>query len=305
VTPRPDNSTAPDLSIVLVHRNGVEMLRDCLATIDDACAGITHEVLLVDNGSTDDSAAMVRREFPRVRLHVNRENAGFTRANNQGIRASRGRHVALLNNDTLCHEGAFSTLVAELDATPDAGIAAPMLLNTDGSRQFSFRTFPGFQQALFSRESLLTRVFPNNPDSARYLRADDPGDAAQDVDWVSGACMVIRRELINRIGGLDESFFMYSEDVDYCLRAWRDGWRVIYRPNAVVTHLGGQTSSRTPFRPIFERHKSMYRFYKKHYSRELLFLDAATAAVVSMRCLTQLGIEALRRVTPPANGGST
>jgi GT2 family glycosyltransferase len=289
---------SPDISIVIVHRNGTKMLRDCLTSLPAACEGLAHEVLLIDNQSSDDSVAMVRREFPRVRLRVNSTNSGFTRANNQGIKASRGRAIALLNNDTICHPRAFSVLVHELDSNPEAGIVSPRLLNSDGSRQFSFRSFPGFQQALFNRESLLTRFFPNNPYSSNYLRNDDPGDEAQDVDWASGACLVIRRELIDRIGGLDETFFMYSEDVDYCLRSWQAGYRVMYRPNAVVTHLGGQTSARTPFRPIYERHRSMYRFYKKHYSRELLFLDAATALVVMMRCLTQLGVESIRRVSP-------
>ncbi len=281
------------------------MLRDCLASLPGACEGLRHEILLVDNGSSDDSVAMVRREFPHVRLRLNKANSGFTRANNQGIKASRGRMIALLNNDTLCHPRAFAVLARELDSNPDAGIVAPKLLNSDGSRQYSFRSFPGFQQALFNRESLLTRYFPNNPYSSNYLRNDDPGDDAQDVDWASGACLVIRRELIDRIGGLDEAFFMYSEDVDYCLRAWRAGYRVLYRPGAVVTHLGGQTSARTPFRPIYERHRSMYRFYKKHYSRELLFLDAATAFVVTMRCLAQLAVESFRRLSPsPAREGS-
>lgn len=280
------------------------MLRDCLQSVASACEGITHETLLIDNGSTDESVAMVRRDFPQVRLKANATNTGFTRANNQGLRAARGRYLALLNNDTICHAGAFTALVRELEATPDAGIAAPKLLNSDGTRQFSFRSFPGFQQALFSRESLLTRIFPDNPYSTKYLKADDPGDAPQDVDWVSGACFVIRRDLYEKIGGLDESFFMYSEDVDYCMRCWEAGYRVIYRPAGVVTHLGGQTSSRTPFLPIFERHRSMYRFYKKHYSRELLFLDAATAVVVSLRCATLLGVEALRRVAPATGGDS-
>jgi GT2 family glycosyltransferase len=287
-----------DISIVLVHRNGTEMLRNCLASLPGACEGLRHEILLIDNGSSDDSVAMVRREFPQVRLRINKANTGFTRANNQGIKSSRGRVVALLNNDTICHPRAFAVLVRELDSNPNAGIVAPKLLNSDGSRQFSFRSFPGFQQALFNRESLLTRYFPNNPYSSNYLRNDDPGDEPQEVDWASGACLVIRRELIDRIGGLDEGFFMYSEDVDYCLRAWHAGYRVLYRPEAVVTHLGGQTSARTPFRPIYERHRSMYRFYKKHYSRELLFLDAATALVVTMRCLTQLAMESLRRLSP-------
>jgi GT2 family glycosyltransferase len=296
---------ACDITLIVVHRNGPELLRACLASLPDACQGISWEAIVVDNGSTDASPELVRTEFPDVKLIANPDNRGFTRANNQGIGIARGRYITLLNNDTISTPGCFAEAVRALDARPDIGAAGLKLLNPDGSRQHSCRRFPSFQQALFSRESLLTRLFPNNPYSAGYLMSDLEEDRIQDVDWVSGACLITRREVVDRIGGLDERFFMYSEDVDFCLRVWQAGWHVAYLPVSTVVHFIGQTSSRFPFMPIVERHRSMYRYYKKHYSRELIFLDLATAAMVVLRCVAQL-LAAWRRRAPGtavASGG--
>ncbi|MCB2154736.1 glycosyltransferase family 2 protein [bacterium] len=285
-----------DISLIIVHRNGVQLLRDCLQSLPAACAGITWEAIVVDNGSTDGSPEMVEKEFPEARLIPNKDNAGFTRANNQGLEIARGRYLVLLNNDTEALPDAFAKAVEYLDANTDVGTAGLKLLNPDRSRQLSCRRFPTFQQALFNRYSLLTRLFPNNPYSANYLMSDIEDDKIHDVDWVSGACLIARREVYDSIGGLDERFFMYSEDVDYCLRVWQARYRVIYLPIASVVHYIGQTSAKYPFMPILSRHRSMYRFYKKHYSRELIFLDVATAGMVTTRCVLQLVSVFFRRL---------
>lgn len=286
---------AVDLSLIVVQFGGVALLRACLASIPAACSKITHEIIVVDNASPDDSVAMVAREFPHVRVIANATNAGFTRANNQGIAVACGRHVCLLNNDTEAHAGAFDAAVAFLDGNEDIGALGLKLLNTDGSRQASCRRFPGLLQSLFNRTSLMTRLFPNNPFSTNYLMSDLADDAPHDVDWVSGACLVVRRAVIDKIGGLDEAFFMYSEDVDFCLRVWRGGWRVVFYQGGVVTHHSGASSNRMPYYPIVARHRSMWVFYKKHYSRELLFLDAAVLALVIMRCAVQIAGVGMRR----------
>lgn len=310
----PDGAASPvateasvDLSLVVVQFGGVELLRACLASLPAACSTISHEVIVVDNASPDDSVAMVRREFPHVRMIANATNAGFTRANNQGIAIARGRHVCLLNNDTEAHAGAFDAAVAYLDANADIGALGLRLLNTDGTRQASCRRFPGLLQSLFNRTSLMTRLFPNNPFSTGYLMTDLDDDAPHDVDWVSGACLLVRREVLAKIGGLDERFFMYSEDVDFCLRVWRGGWRVTFYQGGVVTHHSGASSNRMPYYPIVARHRSMWVFYKKHYSRELLFLDAAVLGMIGLRCATQLAGVALRRamVRPAAATDAT
>lgn len=304
----PETAPPIDISLIVVHRNGEDLIRACLASLPAACRGITWEAIVVDNGSNDASTKLVREEFPETRLIENKINNGFTKANNQGLKIARGRYLVLLNNDTVSHEDAFAHAVAALDKRPEIGVAGLKLLNPDGTRQMSCRRFPSFQQALFNRYSILTRLFPNNPYSAGYLMTDLEEDEIRDVDWVSGACLVIRREVHERIGGLDERFFMYSEDVDYCLRVWQAGWHVTYLPVATIVHYIGQTSSKFPFMPIFERHRSMYLYYKKHYSRELIFLDLATAAMVWIRCAIHLGTTFFRRIgkrPAPASSVST
>jgi GT2 family glycosyltransferase len=279
----PADAAAPDLSVIVLNYNCRELLRDCLASLREAAPRHRIETIVVDNASTDGAPDLVREEFADMTLIANRENLGFTRGNNQGIAIARGRHVLLLNNDTKVKPGALSVAVEALDADPSIGAAGLKLLNADGSLQLSCRRFPSFQQALFNRYSLLSRLFPGNRWTREYLMTDLPRDEAADVDWVSGACLIVRRAVLDAVGGLDERFYMYSEDVDFCYRVWQAGWRVTYLPQAEVFHYIGQSTKRARLKPVIERHRSMYRFYKKHYSREIMFLDFATAAMVAAR----------------------
>lgn len=278
----------PDLSVVVINMNGRKLLDDCLESLRAAAPRHRLEVLVVDNGSHDGSPQMVKEKYPEAILVRNKENRGFTRANNQGIERSAGRYVLLLNNDTRVLPGAFSDAIEYMDTRPDAGAAGLKLLNEDGSLQLSCRRFPSFSQAIFNRYSFLTRLFPNNPYSRHYLMTDFQHDRVQEVDWVSGACLMFRRSVLDRIGALDERFFMYSEDVDYCYRVWQIGRKVIYIPTAQVYHLIGQDTRKVRVKLTYERHKSMYKFYKKHYSRHLMFIDATTMAVIAVRCAIQL-----------------
>ncbi len=298
--PAPGSTEAPDLSVVVINLNGKALLRDCLESLRNAAPRHRLEIIVVDNGSTDGSPALVREEFPEAVLIENTQNLGFTRANNQGIECSTGRYVMLLNNDTRVLPGAFSEAIAYLDENRGAGVAGLKLLNEDGSLQLSCRRFPSFSQALFNRYSLLTRLFPNNRFSREYLMTDIQHDEIHDVDWVSGACLVIRRELLDEIGPLDERFFMYSEDVDYCYRAWQAGWRVVYLPFARVYHLIGQDTRKVKFRLTYERHRSMYMFYKKHYSRNLMLMDLVTFVTVVFRGAVHLGGALVQQVRRPA-----
>lgn len=298
--PSPAMLERPDLSVVVINLNGRKLLQDCLESLREAAPNHRLEVIVVDNGSRDGSPDMVRSGFPEAKLIVNDRNLGFTKANNQGIAISTGRYVMMLNNDTRVLPGAFSEAIRFLDAEgAEIGCCGLKLLNEDGSLQLSCRRFPSFSQAIFNRYSLLTRLFPNNRFSRAYLMTDATHDTVQDVDWVSGACLMARREVVDQIGMLDERFFMYSEDVDYCYRVWQAGWRVTYYPGAQVYHLIGQDTRKVRFKLTIERHKSMYRFYKKHYSREILFLDAVTAMMVALRCANQLALEFVRKVLLP------
>jgi GT2 family glycosyltransferase len=223
------------------------------------------EITVVDNASTDNSLKMVRTEFPEVRLIENTRNLGFARACNQGIDISQGRYVMLLNSDARVENDALRLLVRFADANPEAGIIGPKVLNPDGSLQYSCRRFPTLAAGLF-RHSFLGCLFPHNPYTRDYLMADWHHREPQDVDWVSGAAMLIRKGLLEDVGLLDERFYMYCEDVDLAYRAREKGWSVVYFPEAVVVHAKGRSSDKDPNRMIREFHKSMYRFFRKHYA---------------------------------------
>jgi len=222
------------------------------------------EIIVVDNASTDGTAEMVNLEFPRVKLLVNSQNLGYTKANNIGINHSRGKYILLLNPDTIVHQGALQALIDCAESHPEAGIIGAKLLNPDGSVQRSARSFPDIGAGLF-RNTFLGRLFPNNPFVRRYLLADFGYDEVREVDWVSGAAMLVRRDLIERIGVLDERFWAYCEDVDLCWRTWQAGYKVLFCPNAVITHKVGRSSDQRLVPSLIQHHKSMWLFYLKNY----------------------------------------
>jgi len=256
-----------DLSVVIVNWNVRELLRRCLHSVlaSGRLGGLAMEVIVVDNASSDGSVEMVRAEFPPVRLIANEENLGFTRANNQGITASRGRYVLLLNPDTEVLGDALGAMVDYIDAHPDVGALGPMLLNPDGSVQSSRRRFPTLATALLESTVFQWELSRDNRILRRYYVLDRPDDEVQEVDWVTGACILMRREAIEEVGPLDEGFFMYSEELDWCRRAKERGWKVIYLPTARVIHYGGKSSEQVvPFRHIqFQRSK--VRYFRKHH----------------------------------------
>jgi GT2 family glycosyltransferase len=258
----------PVLSIVIVSWNVREDLRECLQSLlRDEGSRLESgeiEIIVVDNASTDGTAEMVNLEFPRVKLLVNSQNLGYTKANNIGINHSRGKYILLLNPDTIVHQGALQALIDCAESHPEAGIIGAKLLNPDGSVQRSARSFPDIGAGLF-RNTFLGRLFPNNPFVRRYLLADFGYDEVREVDWVSGAAMLVRRDLIERIGVLDERFWAYCEDVDLCWRAWQAGYKVLFCPNAVITHKVGRSSDQRLVPSLIQHHKSMWLFYLKNY----------------------------------------
>jgi N-acetylglucosaminyl-diphospho-decaprenol L-rhamnosyltransferase len=268
------------LSIVIVNWNTCDLLRGCLAALtEDAAPGAedghpssfvlrpsSFQIIVIDNASADDSAAMVAREFPAVQLMVNEGNLGFARANNRGIAASFGRCVVLLNSDTVASPAALATLVAFMDAHPEAGVVGPRLLRPDGTAQpYAFGGDPTLAYLLRRGISRLLR---------RGHLHDWDTDAILEVDWVSGACLMARRAAIERAGPLDEAMFMYFEDNEWCLRIRKAGWKVYYDPQAEIVHLSGQSLAKNPAaRPAY--YESLCYFYRKHYSRAARVLLAA------------------------------
>ncbi len=258
-----------DLTVVIVNWNVRELLRRCLRSVLASAAAsvppLGLQIIVVDNGSSDGSADMVRAEFPDVRLIANADNPGFAAANNQGLALARGRYVLLLNPDTECLGDSLPALVRYADAHPDVGLVGPQLLNSDGSVQSSRRRFPTLATALF--ESTWLEPWAPQRVLERYRLLDQPDDAILDVDWVTGAAMLARREAVETVGGLDEGYFMYSEEMDWCRQIKVAGWRVVYFPAVqIVHHVGKSSEQAVPARHIhFQRSKIRY-FHKYHGS---------------------------------------
>ena len=254
-----------DLTVVIVSFNARAVLQECLSALPAAAGGFATEVFVVDNGSSDGSVEMVRHTFPSVLVIENGRNLGFSRANNLALSRARGRQLLLLNSDTLPQEGSLAALIRFLDSHPEAGVAAPRLLNTDFSDQGTARSFPTIAAALFGRRSLLTRLAPRNRWSRRYLVGRwHAGEEPFPVDWVSGACLMVSRSAYQVVGGLDEGFFMYWEDADWCRRIKSAGFHVYCVPRAVVVHHEGRSRRGWPPRQVWAFHRSVYRYYAKH-----------------------------------------
>jgi hypothetical protein len=254
-----------DIAVIIVNWNAREDLSQCLhALFDSPPSACSWDVWVVDNNSADSSADMVASDFPQAKLIRNTENAGFSRANNQAIAASQSRYVLLLNSDAFVHTTeALDRLVEFGDANPKAAIVGAHVLNVDGTLQFSCRHFPGLGAGLF-RNTYLGRLFPNNKWAKSYLMSEVDHSKPRQVDWVSGCAMMIRRDMIDRVGALDERFFMYCEDVDICKRAWDNDMEVWYCADAIVTHKIGASSDKNAEKMIWEFHHSWEQYYAKH-----------------------------------------
>ena len=277
----------PRLSIVVVNFNRRQRLRHCLSSIPSAIPNYPFELFVVDNGSGDGSVAMVQEQFPQAIVMQQNTNQGFSRAVNRALKQATGNYFLCLNNDAWLAPGSLDRLLSFMEAHPDIGIVGGKILNADGSLQLSARSFPTFATALFNRASLLTRFFPQNRFSRRYLLSDWDHARPQEVDWVSGSFLAIRRAACEAIGFLDERFFLFCEDVDWCLRAKQAGWKVVYFPEAVGIHYMDRRPN--PFRAVVAHHQSMFRFYRKHLRRTPLW-DPIVGAAVGARALVALSI---------------
>lgn len=258
-----------DLSIVIISWNVRELLRCCLDSIQESLKGekgkgLLVETIVFDNGSADGSADMVREDFPWVHLMESEVNLGFTKGNNLAIGQSEGRYILLLNPDTEVVGDALGTMVAYMEAHPRVGALGPQLLNPDGTTQSSRRRFPTLATA-FLESTVLQPWFQGSRILERYYLLDRPDDETQPVDWVVGAALLIRREALHQVGPLDEEFFMYSEELDWCYRLKAQGWDVVYLPTAQVVHQEGRSSEQVlPARHIhFQRSKVL--FFKRYY----------------------------------------
>lgn len=224
------------LSIIIVNWNTRDITRACLASVRERLQGYSYEVIIVDNASSDDSVAMIREEFPEYRLIANTENAGFGRANNQAMRVARGQYFLLLNSDTLVIDDAIQRFVAFMEKHPRVGLAGCKLLFEDRTLQFSCYRFPSIPVALLE-ETMLYKVLPRARRGRALLGGYWGHDSVREVDWVSGAVMLLRREVFETTGGFDERLFMYGEDMEWCMRVRDRGWRILFTPDCAIVHL--------------------------------------------------------------------
>jgi GT2 family glycosyltransferase len=269
-------TSRPDLSVVTVSHNSRDLLRACLASLDSSRAVM--EVLVVDSGSTDGTAELIGPEFPSVRLLATGQNLGFTRGNNRALRIARGRNLLLLNPDTVVQPGALDAMLGFLEAHPDVGLIGPQLRYPDGTVQPSRHRFPGRLTAFVDGTVLQRWLGQSRLLDAFYAR-DRGDDELQDVDWLRGACLMLRREAAASAGLFDERFFMYSEEVDLCRRVRAAGWRIVYLPSAVVVHHEGKSSEQNLAARDIHFHDSRVRYYQKHFGRPLaIALRLAVAA---------------------------
>lgn len=294
-----DGATKPDddldISVVIVNFNALAHVRRCLGSLEAGAGGVRWEAVVVDNGSREPGIETLARDVPTVRVLRRAVNGGFAAGANTGIRAARAPIVFLLNPDTAVHPGAAARLLRFLRDHPDIGILGPRLENPDGSLQLSCRRFPTRWSGLFNRYSLLTRLFPRNRWSAAYLMTDWDHTAVRDVDWLSGAAMMIPKQALERAGLFDEGYFFAIEDVDLCRRMHAAGLRVVYHPGAAVTHRIGASSATAPNRVVVARHRGMWRYYRAHM-RGGPALNALTGAAIVARCLVQLALVNVARI---------
>jgi GT2 family glycosyltransferase len=288
----------PALAIVIVNYNTRAMLRDCLSSLSADAPRHPRAIWVVDNASSDGSAAMLRAEFPQVRLIANTHNGGYAYANNLALRAimSHGEthaggdnlpaarssdYMLLLNPDTIVPPGALDRLVDYMEAHPDVGAAGPKLLLADGSLDLACRRSFPTPAVSFYRMTGLARLFPQSPRFGRYNMTFLDPDQETEVDALVGACMLVRGSIPGEIGLLDEAYFMYGEDLDWAYRIKQYGWRIRYVPSVTVHHYKRAASSQRPFQSIRHFYNAMRVFHRKHYA-------ATTPAPMNM--LIEIGI---------------
>lgn len=251
-----------DLAVVVVNYNAGEHLLACLSSVYAASGNLALEVVVVDNASRDGSAGRAGEAHPGIRVIENPVNRGFAAGANRGIDETRAPFVFLVNPDAEVTGGTLEGLVTLAEQRPRAAVIGPLVRNPDGSIQASARKVPGIRDGLV--HAFLGRVAPDNPFSRSYTMAGWDRSSEREVEWIAGNAMLLRREALEQVGGFDEGYFMYVEDVDLCTRLRQAGWTVLFSPALEVTHEVGVSTSKIPKRMAYEHSRSIYRYFSKH-----------------------------------------
>jgi GT2 family glycosyltransferase len=252
------------VSVVIVSWNARQFLAQCLHSLDRRTCQYDMEIIVVDNGSTDGSPEMVQKDFPHCRLICNHANLGFAKANNIGIRQSAGKYVCLVNSDVRVLDGCITRLVDFCDAHPEVGMVGPRIQGGDGNLQPSCRGFPTVWNTL-TRALGLDALFPQSTLFGGYLLPHWKHDTLKPVDILSGCFWLVRRQALDTVGLLDEAFFIYGEDMDWCKRFWAHDWRLIFVPTAQAIHYGAASSDNAPIRFYLERQRADLQYWRKHH----------------------------------------
>lgn len=251
------------LSIVIVNWNTRQLLLEVLTSVRDNAPDFPYEVIVVDNGSADGSADLVRTEFPEYVLIANPDNRGFAAANNQGFAIARGEQILLLNSDTLVHGNVLAESVRFLDEHPDVGAMGCRVLNTDGTVQLTCSQFPSLLNQFLMATGLWTLRWPKF--FGRYLMTDWQRDSERDVDVITGCYLLVRRKVMDQVGVLDEAFFFFGEETDWCLRMRQAGWRLTFAPVGTITHHGSASARKLNHKRDLMLTGAKVRLHRKHY----------------------------------------
>ena len=276
-----------NLSCIIINYYNSTPLKNCLESVYQTLQKTSFEVIVVDNSQDDPGMASLKESYPQIRYIQNLTNTGFAKANNQAVQFAQGEILLFLNPDTILTDQAIEKMQEHIKSNADIGALGPKVLNTDGSLQYSCRRFPTLMTGLFNRYSLLSLWFPDNPYTVRYMMKDFSHDEVQEVDWLSGCCLMVPRTVFEKAGGFDEHYFLFNEDVDLCRAIQQNGFKVMYFPSAKITHHISTSNSKVPVDIIIKRHLGMSHYYGKHHGKN----PAARMMVnifISLRCLSQL-----------------
>ncbi|TDF96221.1 glycosyltransferase family 2 protein [Paenibacillus piri] len=261
-----------DLSIIILNYNTCELTINAIKSVYASHTHYKYEIIVVDNNSADASVQTINENFPSTVLIKNDENYGFAKGNNIGIRKATGRYILLLNSDTEVQEDTLETMIAFMDSNRSIGAAGCKVVLPDGSLDKACRRGFPTPSASFYYAFGISKLFPDSPRLNQYQLSHLDPDQDYPVDCLVGAFMMVRREAFEQVGLLDENFFMYGEDIDWCYRIKQGGWNIHYYPYTQIVHHKGASSRRKPFKIIYEFHRAMYLFHKKHYQTRYNFL---------------------------------
>jgi GT2 family glycosyltransferase len=277
------------LSVIIVNYNVKYFLEQCLCSIEQAAGDIDHEVIVVDNASTDGSTEYITERFPKVKWIASKENNGFSKGNNIAFAQAKGEYILMLNPDTIVTREALEGCISFMDQHTEAGACGVYMLRTDGTFAPESRRALPTPFVAFCKMSGLSKLFPKSRTLGRYYMQHLDKNKENHIDIMSGAYMFLRHSTIKETGTLDETFFMYGEDIDLCYRIKKAGWKIIYYGESKITHLKGASSKKQKSKLIYEFYRAMYIYYKKHHADESSFIvNIVVYLGIAVLCILKL-----------------